>query len=513
MPKPNILLLFTDMQRADTIHALGNPVIKTPHLDTLVREGVSFVNAYSPSPVCVPARCSMHYGAYPFTTGCADNGPMPADNGRSYAAALGNAGYRTHAIGKCHFTPDKDALRGFQSRESQEEIVKDPASDDYLRYIHAKGYRYVCDPHGCRGEMYYIPQVSPFPAQHHPTQWIGDRSIAFIREAAQGGKPWHLFASFIHPHPPLNPPNPWHKLYRAALMPLPYVPQDYEALYTWINRNQNRYKYRDQGIDNNLVRAIKAHYYACISFVDFQIGRIRQALADTNQLDNTLIVFSSDHGEYLGDLNCFGKRGMHNPAAKIPLIAHMPGLYAGGRISETPVSLVDIAPTLLEAGGVPGDGLALEGEALSRHVDSRDRFVYSQFNSQARGIYMIANRRWKYFYSAADQREFLFNLETDPQEARNQAGLPFPEQRAALRLLRQTLLEKLVGTQSGGAVEKNSSGELAWKIFEPSALERRQQVIGAVSPSPDPDEGLLIQDHPWADYAIPGYTDGSARVD
>ena len=510
MGKPNILFIFTDMQRADTIHALGNPVIKTPNLDALVREGVSFVNAYSPSPVCVPARYSMHTGAYPFNTGCADNGPMPADDGSSYVAVLGNAGYRTHAIGKCHFTPDKDALRGYQTRESQEEIVKDPASDDYLRYIHSKGYRYVCDPHGIRGEMYYIPQISPFPAAFHPTQWIGDRSIAFIKEAANGGKPWHLFSSFIHPHPPMNPPNPWHKLYRAPLMPLPFVPQDSEALYTWINRKQNRYKYRDQGIDNNLIRSMKAYYYACISFIDFQIGRIRRALEETKQLDNTLIVFSSDHGEFLGDFNCFGKRSMHNPAAKIPMIARMKGLYEGGRISETPVSLVDLAPTFLEAAGVGANAMSIDGETLSRNIVTADRFIFSQFNSEARGIYMIANRNWKYFYSTADNREFLFNLETDPKESRNQAGLVFPEPREALRRLRKTLLEKLAGTKSAGAIEKDDRGELNWKSYvnpdQGTTDEMHRHVQDPVVPAVDPDEGLLIQDHPWADDFIPGYT-------
>ena len=116
--RPNILILFTDMQRADTIHALGNGVIRTPHLDRLVEEGTAFTNCFSPSPVCVPARCSMHYGIYPQKTGLFDNGPMMDDNEASFPAVLGQNGYVTHAIGKCHFTPDHFALRGFESRQS-----------------------------------------------------------------------------------------------------------------------------------------------------------------------------------------------------------------------------------------------------------------------------------------------------------------------------------------------------------------------------------------------------------
>jgi arylsulfatase A-like enzyme len=119
--RPNILLLFTDMQRSDTIHALGNPVIRTPSLDRLVREGTAFTSCFTPSPVCISARCSLHYGLYPQKTGTNTNAPMMDDNDQSYPALLGKAGYRTHAIGKCHFAPDSFALRGFQSRLRQEE--------------------------------------------------------------------------------------------------------------------------------------------------------------------------------------------------------------------------------------------------------------------------------------------------------------------------------------------------------------------------------------------------------
>ncbi|MFC1454090.1 sulfatase, partial [Verrucomicrobiota bacterium] len=311
LQKPNILVLFTDMQRADTIHALGNHVIRTPHLDRLVREGTAFTNCFSPSPVCVSARCCMHYGMYPQRTGLFSNGRMMDDNGSSYPAVLGQNGYRTHAIGKCHFTPDTRALRGFQSRQTQEEGTSDPEKDDYIAWLRDNGYDYY-EPHGARGEMYYIPQVSTLPVEAHPSQWIGNEADRFIRESSAQARPWCLFASFIHPHPPFAPPKPWHKLYRAPAMPLPLAVEHAPDLYTWINRFQNRYKYRDRGLDLNLLRVIKAYYYATISFVDNQLGRILDALERTGQLDDTLIVFTSDHGEHLGDLGCFGKRSMHD---------------------------------------------------------------------------------------------------------------------------------------------------------------------------------------------------------
>ncbi|MDA1045090.1 MAG: sulfatase-like hydrolase/transferase, partial [Verrucomicrobia bacterium] len=307
MRKPNILLLFTDQQRFDTIHALGNPIIKTPAIDRICKSGIAFTSTYSPSPVCVPARGCLAYGQYPMHTQCYDNGwDMPSDR-PSFMQVLTDAGYRTHSVGKCHFTgtPGELSLHGLQTRETQEEV---PArdSDDYTHFLEAEGWGELSEPHGVRGEMYYVPQVSQLPQHLHPTQWVGDQSVAFIKEQKQNETPWFLFSSYIHPHPPFAPPAPWHKLYRSFDMPLPNVPQDVESLHTYVNRMQNRYKYRDQGIDNNMMRNMKAHYYACISFIDFQVGRILDTLEATGQLENTMIVFASDHGEHLGDYNCFG---------------------------------------------------------------------------------------------------------------------------------------------------------------------------------------------------------------
>ena len=361
--RPNILILFTDMQRADTVGALGNPVIRTPSLDRLATEGTAFTSCYTPSPVCVSARCCMHYGQYTQRTGLYSNGPMMEDNGASIPGLLGAEGYRTGAIGKCHFTPEREALRGFGSRLTQEENVSDPDSDDYCRWLKENGHDYM-EPQGTRGEMYYIPQVSHLPAEAHPSQWVADRAIEFLGDGGDG-EPWMLLSSFIHPHPPLAPPKPWHKLYRAPLMPLPNVPPDAEALYTWVNRHQNRYKHRDQGVDANLVRLIKAYYYACISFVDYQVGRILSALEERGQLDDTLILYSSDHGEFLGDYNCYGKRSMHDPPARVPMLARLPGRFPAGGRCATPVSLVDVLPTVLSVLGQPVpegvDGRALNG--------------------------------------------------------------------------------------------------------------------------------------------------------
>ncbi|MCL4543376.1 MAG: sulfatase-like hydrolase/transferase [Chloroflexi bacterium] len=488
--RPNIVLILTDQQRFDTIGAINNPVIRTPSLDRLTRAGTVFTSAYTPSPVCVSARCSLIYGQYPYRTGCYDNGYRMPEGGReTFFGALTAAGYRTHGIGKCHFTGDPFGLRGFGSREIQEELISDPEADDYLRFLRSHGGTHLTDPHGVRGEMYYVPQPAQMPAALHPTQWVGDRSVAFIEAQTDTPQPWFLYASFIHPHPPFAPPAPWHKLYRAPLMPLPHVPQDTEALWTSINRWQNRYKYRDQGSDQNLLRCIKAYYYACISFIDYQVGRILDALSAQGTLDHTLILFTSDHGELLGDYHCFGKRSMHDACARIPLIAHLPSRFAAGRQCDEPVSLVDIAPTVLAAAGASlathqPDGCDLSAIAAGSNQRAA---VFSQLQREGKAIYTVVTPRWKYAYSAPDQQEFLFDRRADPLETRNRAALPFCRQ--DLKDVRQILIEALrTAGETSGLDGEN------WKPFPRFTMPI------------DPDAGLLIQDHPWAKTSIPGYT-------
>ncbi|MHB0858763.1 MAG: sulfatase family protein [Anaerolineae bacterium] len=495
MPRPNILLLFTDQQRHDTIRAAGNASIATPNLDRLTREGVRFSSAYTPSPVCVPARCALLYGRYPHRTGCTDNDDAMPNNLPSLMEVLTEAGYRTHGIGKMHLTPDLNALRGFQSRETQEEIRGAGEPDDYLAYLHANGFHHVHDPFGCRGEMYYIPQPAQMPARLHGSQWVGDRSVAFL-DAHEGDQPFFLMSSFIHPHPPFSPPTPWNKLYRGPLMPPPKRPEGFEAFQTYMARVQNRYKYRDAGFDLNLVRMLKAYYYACISFVDYQIGRMLASLERTGRLDNTLILFSSDHGECLGDYGCFGKRNMLDVAARIPLLARLPGRFAAGETCDTPASLVDLMPTALAAAGMRSDDLGLDGVDLATLAreggggTDAERTVYSQYNRRELGVYMALDRQTKYYYSAPDRREFLLDRVRDPEETRNRAGVTFC--RGDLGRMRARLLDMF---QRSGYDEPVEAG--AWRLFPQPELPV------------DPDAGLLVQDQGWAApyQQLPGYSD------
>ena len=294
--QPNILLVFTDQQRADTV-GVRNPVMRTPVMDRLCAEGTLFSNAHTPVPVCVPARCSMMFGQYAHKTGCFANSydmPEVTSNRPTFMSLLTEAGYQTHGVGKMHFRPDSQALRGFETRDRSEEGCRRVEDDDYISWLHRSGYNYVHDANGVRGEMYYVPQPSQLPASAHNSHWVADRSLEFLRTRDRS-RPFLLWSSFIDPHPPFAPPVPWNKLYRAPSMPLPKRPSDMRNLWIHINRVQNRYKYRDAGIDDNLLRVMKAYYCATVSFIDYNVGRIVQSLEDTGELVMLSYVYAVLH--------------------------------------------------------------------------------------------------------------------------------------------------------------------------------------------------------------------------
>lgn len=487
----NILHLFTDQQRFDTIGALANPHIQTPHLDRLAREGMAFTSAYTPAPECVPARCCMITGRYADKTGCGSNAEaMPSpDAVPSFMSQLAEGGYRTHGIGKCHFTPDAWAGRGFQSRDTSEEIAEDPDRDAYLQHLTEKGYGHVLEPHGARGEMYYIPQPSQLPAELHHSHWTGDRAIDFIDAQRRAEQPWYLYCGFIHPHPPFAPPGPWHKLYRAPDMPLPYLPDNAEELLCYINRYQNRYKYRDRGLDLNLIRCIRAYYFACISFIDYQVGRILEALEASGQLDNTLIVYSADHGELLGDFGSFGKRSFHDASLRVPLLARLPGSFAAGKRCQTPASLVDLMPTFLTAAGmdVPAEADGVDLAALARG-EPTDRTVFFHYGSGENAILGGLNQQWKYAWSSPDQRDYLFDRNCVPEACNAADKLTTNADAQALK----TAVLQRASEHVFSRTCLNDAG--AWKAQEVKYIPA------------DPDEGLLFQDPPKAKPVLPpGY--------
>ncbi len=474
--KPNILFIFTDQFRADCIGALGNAQIRTPNIDRLAREGTTFTKCYSPSPVCVPARHALTSGQPPHKTGCVDNIYIDCER-PSFMHQLNDLGYQTHGIGKMHFSKCKGDW-GFQSREYAEELVGECFRDDYREFVAANGYTHVIDPYGFRSEFYYLPQPSQLPERLHSNTWVADRSIDFLSRR-DSAKPFFLWSSFVKPHPPFESPVPWSRLYRLHEMDGPYMPEECKDQQNFWSFVQARYKYMDSGDCSHLARMIRAAYYSTISHIDFHVGRILDSLG--SEIDNTLIVFSSDHGEMLGDYGCYGKRSMLDPSARVPMIARLPGAFEQGDRCGTPSTLLDLFPTFIEIAGGPIDN-TLEGVSLQRLLedDFDDRAVYSQFFQNQLGLYMAVTGRFKYIYSAPDNKEWLYK---DGCENINLAG----DKEHECDLKRMRLL--CVNRFQNDDYQLPLNGD-HWRQFPPMDYPA------------DRDYGLIFQDPPALDKAI-----------
>lgn len=399
MNKKHVLIIFTDQQRRDTIHALGNDEIITPALDAIAKEATIFERCFTPSPVCVPARYSMFSGQYCNHTGNNTNNKATVYTGKGFFSEFTEAGYNSCCVGKMHYNMDLYAPMGFRRRITQEEMAN-PEFDDYTKWLKASPYKNVFDYHGQRSELYYIPQVSQLPAEAHPTQWVGNRCVEFLDCCRPDEEPVFLVASFIHPHPPFAPPAPWNKMYRKPIRRT-FVPEDKDSYEDLL---RNKYTLDAIGISPRQLELLNQHYYACISFVDYQIGRIVDTLKKLGMYDDTIIVFSSDHGDLMGDYRSMGKRTMLDAASNIPFLIRIPGETKNVR--SDPASLVDLAPTLLSLCGISYDKKEYDGINL---INEQHDVVYSQYANGTIGEYMVASGHDKLVYSAIGNRYFYFD--------------------------------------------------------------------------------------------------------
>ena len=486
--RPNILVLLTDQQRFDTIAALGHPLIKTPALDALCTQGTAFTRAYTPSPVCVPARHALASGLPPHVSGVFDLDAEPSPTA-SFMQRLAEAGYRTHGVGKMHFRPDPLADWGFESRDRSEEGCRDPQRDDYARCLDEAGYTHVRDPHGLRSEFYYLPQPSALPPELHHSHWTADRSIDFLKQR-DPRRPFLLCSHFICPHPPFASPYPWSRLYRGDEVPPPHRPPNEASLLTYWNHAQNRYKWRDGGEDRHLLGTMRAAYLASISYLDHQIGRILEALGEA--ASDTLVIFSSDHGELLGDYGSFGKRCMLDAAARIPLIVRWPGRVPAGQRCAAPASLLDVHATVAAAAGLDHPAPHPEGHDLVAlaHGHCQRHAVFSQFQHAGFGLHMAATADLKYIYSEPDGREWFFDQSdgrpestSDPQDPRCTA-------------LRDRLIRRY---RDDGTTQPLDADRTGWKRWPQRTVPRPPRV------------GLLRQDPPQLQADIDALGPGYAR--
>ena len=422
--RPNVILITTDQQRFDTISALGNLKIKTPNLDKLVENGVVFTRAYSSCPECVPARVTIKTGMPPWQSGSTNNGEKISQKTDTIMSILGKNGYHTQAIGKMHFLPTR-AKFGFDEMWLSEEIPKKIKDDEFLKDLIRKGYGHAEEPHGMRGFMYYIPQVSQLPESMHTTAWTGRRTVEYLNKRKNKKKPFFLWSSFIKPHPPFDPPVPFNTMYNPLDMELPVQEKNAEDNYTFWNYCQNRYKWMDDNRNNVFIQTQKSFYYACISFIDKQVGSIIDTLKKNGELENTVVIFTSDHGEYLGDHFCFGKRGFHDSAARIPFIICYPDALPKNTRVKALAGHADILPTIINLCNIDyrktlyGRNLVPD---MKKSLSGIERYFYGQYHRRKYAIYMCMDSSWKYIYDVPGRKEFLYNLIKDPKETKNLAG-------------------------------------------------------------------------------------------
>lgn len=430
--KPNVLFLMADQFRFDAIAALGNTQIYTPNIDRLVKRGAAFTQAYSPCPVCVPARYIIRTGCLPPTTRIFMNGkaqPAPGQPagmtercGSYLAATMKRLGYRTFGIGKFHTQPWDEAL-GYDVHLHSEELYSTPDQrrrDSYAHWIateHAP-FNYVEGLMGERTEMYYMPQARPTPPEVAVEGWASQRAVEQIGK--EGDQPFFGFVSFVGPHPPLAPPIPFNRLYNPDKMPNPVcgkIEEDHlDEQIPWMN-----YAIWAENVNDEHARVLRARYYGTITYIDDCIGRILDAVEARGDASNTLICFFSDHGDHLGDHHGWQKESFFEASAHVPFLVSWPGRIPAGITRRQLVSLTDLFGLATSAAGAPElrEGVDLIG-ALTKDEPTRDHLLgFYGVPGTPQYKVMVRKGDWKYIYMANGGRQQLFDLKNDPNELRN----------------------------------------------------------------------------------------------
>jgi len=482
--RPNVLFVMTDQQRADTIRALGNDDIYTPNFDRLVESGVSFTNAYSQAPVCVPARYNIRTGrGPPVINYYLNGGPGPENEtieeraGPYLARAMRNRGYRTFGVGKFHTQPRFEDL-GYDVHLHSEETYGTAEvrqeRDDYGAFLAEEypEYDFLEQPHGERTEMYYMPQMSPLPAEVTVENWAVTRAIEQIR--AIDDQPFFGLVSFIGPHPPLAPPIPFNRMYNPDEMSSP-IRGDPEIDHMdeqipWMN-------YLiwatdgDQPVSDLRARTVLARYYGEISYIDQCLGRILDTLDDEGKRENTLVCFFSDHGEQLGDHRAWQKESFFEQSTNVPMIVSWPGELPAGERRDDLVCLTDLFSIATHAAGdvAPRDGIDLI-DVIRGNSNGRDRlFGYHGIPGTRDFTMMVREGDWKYIWITNGGREQLFNLADDPDELEQRVS----EDASVAERLRTAAVDEL---RRQGLDEAIDDGEPASVPYEKRERKRIHQM-------------------------------------
>lgn len=439
--KKNVIIITTDQHRFDCIGANGNNVVKTPNIDRLANMGVNFQNHYCSAPTCSPARASILTGMYPRAHGLYALGyRMPEEQiEQNLASTLGRNGYDTAIIGKVH-------LAALEAREAENlnhadpyfgfryyRVTEDDPCGEYLDWIKNEHPEYyeaalnnVCPsfapkpyahqaPEGKMEELY----VSELPEELHQTAWITNHAIEYLDKAAEEKTPFFAWFSFVDPHHPWNPPAGYADLYDLEDIELPYLVQEE------LKGDDYKYAYIE-GLDDLEYKKMTAAYYSLITFTDTYIGKIMDHLEEKGLMDNTVIVFTSDHGDYNGDHGLVRKCWrLYEGILRSPFIIVDPASTVKGKKVMGYTQDVDIMPTILDLCGIeyPRE---MQGKSLAHIFKGKEdtgrdyavtEFTMSDhpFGDNKWSISIVKNG-FKLLYYQFENRFYLYDLEKDPNE-------------------------------------------------------------------------------------------------
>lgn len=414
---------MTDQQRADAMGCV-NPILITPHIDHLAADGNLFSNAYSAAPSSTPARSGLLTGMSPWRHGMLGYGKVAENYPCEMPQMLRDLGYMTLGIGKMHWDP-QTALHGFHATITDESGRREAPYfiSDYHKWFYTKALGENPDTTGL-GWNDHGARTYALSEQLHPTVWTGDTAVSTIENYA-GSEPLFLKISFARPHSPYDPPQRILDYYNEVEIPLP-------AHGDWsrdIGKGVSPDKSPDAAFgdfgDEYAVNT-RRHYYAAITFIDEQVGRIIEALKARGMYDNALICFTSDHGDMMGDHNHWRKTYAYEGSAGIPYIvkfpASMPPRTAPGAVIEAPVELRDLLPTFLAVNGAEQpkimDGLPLTELVCNENPQWREYLgiEHATCYSPDNYWYAVTDGKLKYIWFFNTGGEQLFDLERDPYE-------------------------------------------------------------------------------------------------
>ena len=452
MKRPNFLVILTDQQRRMDMGCYGNSVCRTPNLDRLAGEGVTFDNCYVQNVICSPSRASLLTGRYPRAHGLITNGVPLSEDEITLPQVLADNGYRTAAAGKLHLTPygdtpENDTPESYRFWREGREFP--------LPYYGFQQVR-LASGHGSDHTHYYrdllaidpeLPKLfdqstalkppsgapsswkSALPEEHHSSTWVANETINFLDGFAKGDDPFFMFMGIPDPHFPYCPPAPWCDMYDPASVPMPRRRRDEvegkPSDYQWrLERFAKAWPYHPLDMPDDHIREIIAHTYGMVSLLDKHVGRVLDHLDRLGLADDTVVVFSTDHGEHLGDHWLIYKASPYDELTHIPMIWRWPGHFSAGMRQDGFVGMFDTMPTILELAGVdPPRGVQAASllDGLSDPKWSGRPWVLAEDDDIDPSMHLRTLHTPRYRMSCYFERGDgeMYDMEKDPDEFRN----------------------------------------------------------------------------------------------